>query len=202
MKKTVVLILILINTTLTARANTDTTTYAGIKLAFEAGPSAIAGELLIRIHDNTELGFRYQRTATTPVVFFSDPSVSYENSLKVGAKSYSYTKYYASECLSGDHYFNANDKTPVKLFAGGGIGLYNEYYTLNTYTVTSPPNGANFFGTSSAETNITVTSHIGGFFRVGMDVWHFRFAIDYDITGLGYPYGSANIGFFLGGGKK
>jgi len=87
---------------------------------------------------------------------------------------------YSSICLTPDYYFS-RPRNGARLFAGGGLGPYDESKENN-----HPDNPKNT---------------LGFFLRTGIEAGRFRLSGEYNITGGINNYAAINLGFFFGGGK-
>jgi hypothetical protein len=118
-----------------------------------------------------------------------------------------------SVMLTGDYYFKIKTKphtTPFRPFAGAGMGIYD------VSDPNKPSEDFNIF-LIKALLGINVFKGIkfGGFPRVGVEYWHFRLAVEYNILGksnlpltdggtvnASVNYWGIKLGLFLGGGRK
>jgi hypothetical protein len=107
----------------------------------------------------------------------------------------------ASYLLTGDYYFSSNKARP---FAGAGLGIFS-LASASANSTTTTASGA--------------SSKFGGMLRVGVEVSHFRFGVEYnlvpstDVTGFDTNgnsvtgkakngYIGIKIGGVIGGGRK
>ena len=92
--------------------------------------------------------------------------------------------------VTGEYFFT---KTLVRPFAGAGVGIYNLFQAeVNT--------------SGNQVVNLPSVTKPGLMLRTGMDVWHFRAAIEYNMVGksgeVNNNYLGLKIGIVLGGGTN
>jgi hypothetical protein len=129
------------------------------------------------LSDKFTLGFRIEQA---DLIFNIDP----ENTFLFGTV-YKLHGHVASYCATGEYYFSK------RAFIGGGLGFFKPSL-INTNT---DPN-------ANAVTVYNNSSKFGFFPEIGFEAGHFRMSIDYNVAGNNSNYVAANIGFFIGGGKK
>lgn len=88
---------------------------------------------------------------------------------------------YTSICIAGDYYLSKPENS-FRVFAGAGLGGFNENKGIND-------NSAHFFDLNNGS--------FGFFPRVGVEVWRFRLSGEYDFTGGIKNYAAVNLGFFF-----
>lgn len=175
MKKTSALFIVLIGLSLLARAQATTYKTMGVGVYLGVGGFPYGGEnsgnLTLEFlgrpttSDNFALGFRGQF------------AFAYDNNV------------YTSVCITSDYYLS-RPENGVRVFAGGGLGIFNELSTTG--------NGDYFF-----KNFFNLNSGNFGFFpRIGIQAGRFRLSGEYDFTGGVNNYTAINLGFFFGDGSK
>ena len=87
---------------------------------------------------------------------------------------------YLPVCITGNYYFGGREpEKAIKIFVGGGAGVYAQ----------AIPHNFN-----------ETTFNFGFFPRVGFEVQHFRFSVEYNYTGGEVNYAGIGLGYFFGPG--
>lgn len=192
MKKIFLSLLVLTMLFSVTNVKAQSTSYKPFKIDFSVGnaiPSGsgskggvlVAIEPKYAISNEIAVGLRLEGAFSTNSVKLSNGSI-----VKGNAEATS------SYLITSDYFFR---KKGVRPFVGLGTGLYRvssiklESYKLSSEVVNAP-DGTKF-----------------GFApRVGLELGHFRAAMEYNVVGkyktVDYNYLAFKIGFFLGGGKK
>jgi hypothetical protein len=185
--KKLLLFAVLIGLTLMARG--QSATYKSFQVNLMSGvdvplygngtSSDLVGAIEPQYHlsDKFTLGFRIEEA---DLIFNIDP----ENTFIFGTV-YKLHGHVTSYCTTGEYYFSK------RAFIGGGLGFFKPSL-INTNT---DPN-------ANAVTVYNNSSKFGFFPEIGFEAGHFRMSIDYNVAGNNSNYVAANIGFFIGGGKK
>lgn len=200
MKKTFTIIIILLGATLSAKAQSEN--FHAFKFDFGVGGFPGTNTLSAfnytlephyRIKDNLAFGLRYQYadagdgggiglkqqsgiTTGIPVISTDISDVNYK-----------------SICLTGDYYLS---KDAVQTFVGGGVGVFDQAENGNQTTYSAKPYYYNYQGINN------LLPKIGLFARVGLDTWHLRTSIEFDLTNGLYNYLSLNVGYYWGELRK
>ncbi len=167
MKKSFALFIVLICLGLFAKA--QTTTYGPVYLGiggFQAGNG---------VSENLTLELRGRLTATSNFFFGTRGQLAFTNN-----------DVYSSICITGDYYFSPPENS-VRIFAGGGLGGFNDLKV-------TAANGDNFFNFNN--------STFGFFPRIGVEFWRFRLSGEYDFTRGINNYAAVNLGFLFGSVRK
>jgi outer membrane protein W len=192
MKKNTILVLITV-LTLSLNSFAQSTAYTPWQVDFTGGYAAASGkgtkggialylEPKFHITDNFSAGLRLGGALTAKFALNSTGDEIGEASIAV----------VSSYLATGDYYFQKEAGAKFRPFAGIGLGFASAAGASST-EVTE---------TSEAQTK----NGFSGMARVGFDVSHFRFNLEYDVnpkTGrISNNYFGVNLGFYIGGGSK
>lgn len=190
-KKTLIVLLTVL--TLSLNSFAQSTAYTPWQVDFMGGYAAASGkgtkggialylEPKYHINDNLSAGLRLGGALTAKYTLNDAGD-------EVGEASVAAV---ASYLITGDYYFQKEAGAKFRPFAGIGLGFAS---------------AAGATATDLEETSEAQTKNgFSGMARVGFDVSHFRFNLEYDVnpkTGrISNNYIGVNLGFYIGGGSR